>query len=534
MGGAYTPTATGGASGNPVTFSIDPSATGICSISGATVSFVAVGTCVVDANQAGNASHEAATQVQQSIAVSAAGSATTSPFPIAVWLQNPSQTTQIESGYSTLAAAAKAEGINTFLGLYNWPSAFGVDANTVGGSGEFQAACNAGEYVFAGGDPSSNTSAESVASVDKIAANETQAGTGASCSKYLIGYQWDDEPAQCSTNVAAQVAAIHKDDPTRPTIDNMAAWVTWGYGGCSQANTEFAAPDITSSDDYHNTDAWNTPSCETAEHVSASPWADCSWLYGYQAATQVSLSGGKPTYVYEETGTDELGFSSQNGSNCNTTTNACANGNEYNATAPQVNSNAWAAVLNGASGIEWFCHGTAQGQNLSDSDCMGGSGSASNAIFSNLEYIDGQIQNYAPELLTKSSGACSMQPLDTSQALPTTCSGGDLTLSTSNGAEPIVGMTKVVNGTTYLFVEADRANGKTTGTYTVSGAANQPATLVYDSAAHYDPAVSEQGDTFTLNGSGTFSDSLTGDNGAGSNHYGAGANGYQVKIYAIG
>lgn len=96
-----------------------------------------------------------------------------------------------------------------------------------------------------------------------------------------------------------------------------------------------------------------------------------------------------------------------------------------------------------------------------------------------------------------------------------------------------MGMTKVVNGTTYLFVEADRANGTTTGTYTISGTASQTATLVYDSAARYDPAASEQGDTFTLNSSGSFSDSLSGDNGTGSNDYGAGANGYQVKIFAI-
>ena len=74
VGGTYTPTASGGASGNPVTFSIDPSAKGSCSISGATVTFVAVGTCVIDANQAGNASYEAATQVQQSFAVGASGS----------------------------------------------------------------------------------------------------------------------------------------------------------------------------------------------------------------------------------------------------------------------------------------------------------------------------------------------------------------------------------------------------------------------------------------------------------------------------
>jgi len=460
-------------------------------------------------------------------------------FPITVWMQNPDQTTQIESGYSTLGAAAAAEGINTFLGLYDWPSAYGVDNSSGGQGAQFQAACNAGEYVISGGDPSSNTSSGSVASVQAIAAKETQAGTGTSCTKYLAGYNWDDEPPACSTNVAAQVAAIHAEDPTRATVDNMAGgWVTWDNSGCnSTANANFAAPSYPSADDYHNTDPWNADNCKAASHVSTSPWADCSWLYGYQGAIQVSLAGGKPTWEFIETGTDELGFSGQNGSSCNTTTNACSNGNEYNATAPQVNADAWAAILNGVGGIEWFCHGTAQGQNLSDSDCMGGSGSASNAIFSNLQYIDGTIQSYAPELLSTTQGSCTMQPSTYSSidnALLTSCSGGDLSMTSSSSTEPIMGMTKTVNGTTYLFVEADRANGSTTGTYTVSGMAGKTATLAYDSAAHYDPAVSEQGHTFTLNGSGSFSDSLSGDNGAGSNHYGAGANGYQVKIYAIG
>ena len=69
VGGSYTLTASGGASGNPVTFSVDPSANGSCTISGATVTLIAVGTCVIDANQAGNAGYQAATQIQQSFAV---------------------------------------------------------------------------------------------------------------------------------------------------------------------------------------------------------------------------------------------------------------------------------------------------------------------------------------------------------------------------------------------------------------------------------------------------------------------------------
>lgn len=57
-------------SGLAVTFSIDASASAVCTISGATVSFVGAGTCVVDANQAGDANWAPAPQVQQSFAVS--------------------------------------------------------------------------------------------------------------------------------------------------------------------------------------------------------------------------------------------------------------------------------------------------------------------------------------------------------------------------------------------------------------------------------------------------------------------------------
>jgi parallel beta-helix repeat protein len=69
-GPTYTPTATGGASGNPVTFTIDPTTSTICSIGVANaVSFTAVGTCKVNADQAGNAQYSPAPQVSQSFAV---------------------------------------------------------------------------------------------------------------------------------------------------------------------------------------------------------------------------------------------------------------------------------------------------------------------------------------------------------------------------------------------------------------------------------------------------------------------------------
>jgi hypothetical protein len=69
IGGAYVPEASGGGSGNPVTFSIDPGSTSVCSISSGIVSFGAVGNCVVDADQAGNSTYAGATEVSQTMSV---------------------------------------------------------------------------------------------------------------------------------------------------------------------------------------------------------------------------------------------------------------------------------------------------------------------------------------------------------------------------------------------------------------------------------------------------------------------------------
>jgi large repetitive protein len=70
-GGSASLTATGGGSGNPVVFSLDSSSgSGVCSVSGDTVSYLAAGSCVIDANQSGNASYAAAATVTQTIAVS--------------------------------------------------------------------------------------------------------------------------------------------------------------------------------------------------------------------------------------------------------------------------------------------------------------------------------------------------------------------------------------------------------------------------------------------------------------------------------
>ena len=56
-------------SGLPVTFTIDQGATSICSISGSTVSFIGVGTCSINADQAGDSNYNEAPTVQQSFGV---------------------------------------------------------------------------------------------------------------------------------------------------------------------------------------------------------------------------------------------------------------------------------------------------------------------------------------------------------------------------------------------------------------------------------------------------------------------------------
>jgi hypothetical protein len=71
-GPTYTVTATASSGLTPVTFTIDGSASSVCSISGSTVSFIGAGTCVIDANQAGNANWNPAPQAQQSFPVAKA------------------------------------------------------------------------------------------------------------------------------------------------------------------------------------------------------------------------------------------------------------------------------------------------------------------------------------------------------------------------------------------------------------------------------------------------------------------------------
>lgn len=79
-GNSTTLSATGGGSGNPVVFTVDTSSgPGVCSVSGingTTLTYNAAGSCVVDANEAGNTNYSAAPQVQATVTVAASANFT--------------------------------------------------------------------------------------------------------------------------------------------------------------------------------------------------------------------------------------------------------------------------------------------------------------------------------------------------------------------------------------------------------------------------------------------------------------------------
>ena len=98
VGGSESLSASGGGSGNPVVFTVDSSSSpaNACSVSGTngtTVTFAQAGSCVIDANQAGNSDYSAAPQRSQTIAVAAAALTTTNTTNVATTTTNVATTT---------------------------------------------------------------------------------------------------------------------------------------------------------------------------------------------------------------------------------------------------------------------------------------------------------------------------------------------------------------------------------------------------------------------------------------------------------
>jgi hypothetical protein len=136
--------ATGGASGNPVTFTIDGSSTGAGSISGSTLTVTSTGTFVIDANQAGNTNYSAATQVQRTVVVSALIAQAinfTQPTTPVTWSSGLTIPLVATGGASGDPVVFSMDGSSTGTGSISGstlnvttPGAFVIDANQAGNS----------------------------------------------------------------------------------------------------------------------------------------------------------------------------------------------------------------------------------------------------------------------------------------------------------------------------------------------------------------------------------------------------------------
>lgn len=213
-------------------------------------------------------------------------------------------------------------------------------------------------------------------------------------------------------------------------------------------------------------------------------------------------------------------------SDCIADVNLClVNGNEYRATPAEVAAEAWGTVISDGQGIEWFpqdLNGYAWAlgdQNVADPQ-------VSAVVAANLAYIDRAITNHEPAIMSPTVGICSMQVEDyVTGAYSTTssCSNGILTMATSDPTLPGLALAKSRPGAIVLFAQSDRRSATgATFTFTLAGHAGQTATVTYDSDQRYDRPHSSVGKTFTLDGSGQFSDTL-----------GAFGDGYEVKVYRV-
>ena len=97
--------ATGGGSGNPVTFAAGPA--GVCTVSGTTVTLTGAGTCTVTASQTGNANYAAATDVPQAFNVAVAAQAV-------VTLTVPASATVGQTGLTAVASGGSGTGAYSY------------------------------------------------------------------------------------------------------------------------------------------------------------------------------------------------------------------------------------------------------------------------------------------------------------------------------------------------------------------------------------------------------------------------------------
>ncbi|AUG76342.1 hypothetical protein CFP65_1444 [Kitasatospora sp. MMS16-BH015] len=291
-------------------------------------------------------------------------------LPIGVWMQDPTTPAPNSQQGPDEAHAFRALGVNTLVGLWDWP----IDDHA-----QVKAAEAAGLAVVAGGkacDPAPTGGWPCTTADLPLAAQAARVGAGG-----LAGYLLADEPDLNAPNGSAQGAgclppekltafadSLHRQDPGRPVLVNFGSGVGGGFKGpgCPADFSQYTAPvDIVSVDFYGITDPYSPGPSKGVRS------------YGRVAARTRMVAPGKPVWVFLETPVQMLAAS------------RTAAGTPA-ASPAQVRAAAWAALVNGATGLEWFCHSFAAGGAPVVDACLKDPASAG-AITS----VDEEAQRYA-------------------------------------------------------------------------------------------------------------------------------------------
>ena len=210
FGGTYNVAATA-TSGLTVTFAIDATSSTVCSLGGSQVSFIGVGMCTIDANQAGNANYSAAPQNQQSFTVGKADQTVnfTSTAPVGAAVGGPHYTVTAQAS-STL------------------PVGLSIDASsstvcTIGGSG------SGSQVSFIGAGTCKINANQAGNGNYNAAAQAQQSFAVAAGSPTLV---FTSQPGAVTAGDVLGTIAVTEKSPLGDTIDDNASVVAFTITSC--------------------------------------------------------------------------------------------------------------------------------------------------------------------------------------------------------------------------------------------------------------------------------------------------------------